>query len=297
MLLCQVAGAPGSAIATPFFLWFYLLFALVLLINLLIAMFNSEYMEIMHNSDNEWKMSKVNKIYTYMAHYVVPVPFNLIVLPWPTDPPNPRPSASTLSHTPPHPHHTHSPAHHPSTSTPLHPPPLAKRRRSCRRYDIAFTLSIDAYNWCADACSPAVSATGPGSRAGTWNSLVEPSRTVRRSSKVHVAAPRWSWPQNLIFIPSTHPPPPTPLHPHTPPPLEGALRVARGVATLQRADYAPGRRGRAAGHAMPRGVGCRARAGGRGAGGRARPTARPGEARRGAGRARLGGAPGRRGEA
>ena len=31
---------------TPFFLWTYLLFALVLLVNLLIAMFNSMYEEV-----------------------------------------------------------------------------------------------------------------------------------------------------------------------------------------------------------------------------------------------------------
>ena len=36
----------GSAFLTPFFLWTYLLFALVLLVNLLIAMFNSMYEEV-----------------------------------------------------------------------------------------------------------------------------------------------------------------------------------------------------------------------------------------------------------
>ena len=36
----------------------------------------------MKNSDNEWKMSRVNKIKTYMMHYVVPVPFNLLFVPF-----------------------------------------------------------------------------------------------------------------------------------------------------------------------------------------------------------------------
>ena len=78
----MLADAPGSAFLTPFFLWTYLLFALVLLVNLLIAMFNSMYEEVMKNSDNEWKMSRVNKIKTYMMHYVVPVPFNLLFVPF-----------------------------------------------------------------------------------------------------------------------------------------------------------------------------------------------------------------------
>ena len=46
-----------AARAAPFLLWFYLLIALVLFINLLIAMFNDTYVAITEKSEAQWKMS------------------------------------------------------------------------------------------------------------------------------------------------------------------------------------------------------------------------------------------------
>ena len=50
-VVAWIRGA-GSAFLTPFFLWTYLLFALVLLVNLLIAMFNSMYEEAPNHHRN-----------------------------------------------------------------------------------------------------------------------------------------------------------------------------------------------------------------------------------------------------
>jgi hypothetical protein len=78
----SIAEAEGSAALTPLLFWSYLLFSLILLTNLLIAMFNDTYTKINDHADEEWKMSRVVKVKTYMKQYVVPPPLNLIFLGW-----------------------------------------------------------------------------------------------------------------------------------------------------------------------------------------------------------------------
>ena len=55
----ELAVAPGTALIAPTMFWVYLFISLVLLINLLIAMFSKSYGAVMERSDENWKMSRV----------------------------------------------------------------------------------------------------------------------------------------------------------------------------------------------------------------------------------------------
>lgn len=55
----ELAVAPGTALIAPMMFWVYLLISLVLLINLLIAMFSKSYGAVMERSEENWKMSRV----------------------------------------------------------------------------------------------------------------------------------------------------------------------------------------------------------------------------------------------
>ena len=70
----EVGASDGCVLLAPFLLWFYLLIALVLFINLLIAMFNDTYVAITEKSEAQWKMMRVNKVKAYYARHPAPAP-------------------------------------------------------------------------------------------------------------------------------------------------------------------------------------------------------------------------------
>ena len=73
--------APSTSIMAPVWLWLYLVFALVLLINLLIAMFAQTYQDVMENADMQWRLKRVLMGRPYALAPVFPPPLNLIE--WP----------------------------------------------------------------------------------------------------------------------------------------------------------------------------------------------------------------------
>jgi hypothetical protein len=72
-----IAAMDSAAIITPIFLWLYLLVALVLFVNLLIAMFNAEFTMMMEKADDNVRMAKSNQVEHYIRTYPVPPPFNV----------------------------------------------------------------------------------------------------------------------------------------------------------------------------------------------------------------------------
>jgi len=56
----------------------YLVMALILLINMLIALLSNTYQRVQDNSRNEWAFQKAIKIQTYRNYHPIPVPFNII---------------------------------------------------------------------------------------------------------------------------------------------------------------------------------------------------------------------------
>ena len=76
----ELAAAPGSSSIAPFILWVYLMIALVLFLNLLIAMFNDTYRIVFNDADAQWKMSRVHKVKSYMRQYPAPPPLNVPML-------------------------------------------------------------------------------------------------------------------------------------------------------------------------------------------------------------------------
>ena len=48
-------------------LWTYLLIALVLFVNLLIAMFSQSYSDVMTQADENWKMKRVMQVKSYIT--------------------------------------------------------------------------------------------------------------------------------------------------------------------------------------------------------------------------------------
>ena len=78
----DIARAEGSAFLTPLLFWLYLLIALVLMTNLLIAMFNDTYVAVKDKSDEEFMMSRALKLKGYVALYAVPAPFNVLAWMW-----------------------------------------------------------------------------------------------------------------------------------------------------------------------------------------------------------------------
>ena len=77
----ELSAAPGSAFLAPLMLWSYLLIALVLFVNLLIAMFSQSYQDVMTEADVHWKLKRVQQIESYITAHVCPPPFNLLTLP------------------------------------------------------------------------------------------------------------------------------------------------------------------------------------------------------------------------
>jgi hypothetical protein len=77
----ELSAAPGSAFLAPLALWSYLLIALVLFVNLLIAMFSKSYENVMAQADENWKMKRVLQVKSYITAHPFPPPFNLLTLP------------------------------------------------------------------------------------------------------------------------------------------------------------------------------------------------------------------------
>ena len=77
----ELSAAPGSAFLAPLALWSYLLIALVLFVNLLIAMFSKSYENVMAQADENWKMKRVLQVKSYITAHPCPPPFNLLTLP------------------------------------------------------------------------------------------------------------------------------------------------------------------------------------------------------------------------
>ena len=76
----ELSSATGSTFIAPVFLWGYMMIIAVLFINLLIAMFNQTYTDVHDYADEEWKMSRVDKVNAFMRLYPVPPPLNLFFL-------------------------------------------------------------------------------------------------------------------------------------------------------------------------------------------------------------------------
>ena len=77
----ELSAASGSAFLAPLALWSYLLIALVLFVNLLIAMFSQSYAEVMRQADTVWKQQRLAAVLSYTRAQAMPPPFNLITLP------------------------------------------------------------------------------------------------------------------------------------------------------------------------------------------------------------------------
>lgn len=58
----------------------YLIMALILLINMLIALLSNTYQRVQDNAEKEWAFQKAITIQTYRGYHPVPVPFNIISL-------------------------------------------------------------------------------------------------------------------------------------------------------------------------------------------------------------------------
>ena len=69
-----------SSVFTPFAVWSYLLINLVLFINLLIAMFNRTYEDVISRSKEEMRFHSAQDLYRHFTMYPVPPPFNIPVL-------------------------------------------------------------------------------------------------------------------------------------------------------------------------------------------------------------------------
>ena len=70
----------GASFLAPFVAGFYMMLVAVVFVNLLIAMFNQTYNQTFDYADEEWKMKRVDKVYSFMRLYPVPAPLNLIAL-------------------------------------------------------------------------------------------------------------------------------------------------------------------------------------------------------------------------
>ena len=77
----EIAGSPGSALVAPFFLWLYCLLVLILFVNLLIAMFNARYSEVVDASREHINMNKALSVAVFLLQHPIPAPFILLVLP------------------------------------------------------------------------------------------------------------------------------------------------------------------------------------------------------------------------
>ena len=62
----EISTSTGASFFAPLVLWFYMMLVAVVFINLLIAMFNQTYNDTYDNADEEWKMRRVDKVYSFM---------------------------------------------------------------------------------------------------------------------------------------------------------------------------------------------------------------------------------------
>ena len=62
----EISTSTGASFFAPLVLWFYMMLVAVVFINLLIAMFNQTYNDTYDNVDEEWKMRRVDKVYSFM---------------------------------------------------------------------------------------------------------------------------------------------------------------------------------------------------------------------------------------
>ena len=62
----ELSAAPSGAFFAPLFLWIYLLVVLVLLINLLIAMFNDQYRTVMQDANLHGQLINVRRVMVYL---------------------------------------------------------------------------------------------------------------------------------------------------------------------------------------------------------------------------------------
>ena len=79
--LRALAGAPGSAVATPLFMWLFVGLSLVLFVNLLIAMFNETYTSVQSQKSQEWKMQRCVLVEMFIKYPPFPAPLNILYLP------------------------------------------------------------------------------------------------------------------------------------------------------------------------------------------------------------------------
>ena len=76
----EISSSTGAAYLAVLAMACYMMMVAVVFINLLIAMFNQTYDQTIDNAEEEWKMQRVDKVYSFMRLYPVPAPLNLITL-------------------------------------------------------------------------------------------------------------------------------------------------------------------------------------------------------------------------
>jgi hypothetical protein len=76
----EISSSSGASYLAVLAMAFYMMLVAVVFINLLIAMFNQTYDQTIDNAEEEWKMKRVDKVYSFMRLYPVPAPLNLITL-------------------------------------------------------------------------------------------------------------------------------------------------------------------------------------------------------------------------
>ena len=76
----DIVRLQDAAVLTPVFVWVYLLIALVLFVNLLIATFNARYDKVSAEADAVLRMRVVHLLRAYIVQYPLPPPFNLPAL-------------------------------------------------------------------------------------------------------------------------------------------------------------------------------------------------------------------------
>ena len=79
----DLATTPGGSFFAPLALWLYLLVALVMLVNLLIAMFNERYDDISKQSEENWRFYIASTLMQNLRlQHPAPTPLNLVMIPW-----------------------------------------------------------------------------------------------------------------------------------------------------------------------------------------------------------------------
>ena len=73
----SLAQGTGTALLAPLFMWVYLMISLVLLVNLLIAIFNDTYATVQGEKSQIWKLRRVFVVQTHDYAMPLPPPFNV----------------------------------------------------------------------------------------------------------------------------------------------------------------------------------------------------------------------------